>query len=287
MSGEPPAKTGLARPTPAPAAKPARRRRSSGIGVPIARSRFLAIAVAVFVGLGLAWWAATGLEWVKPIFLPSPGSVATQITKLAADGTLWLDLRASMYRISIGFLLASALSIPIGVLIGSFRSWEAAIEPLVDFIRYMPVVAFVPLSILWAGTGDTQKFLIIFIGTFFQQVLMVMDNVKRVPADFIGLGRTLGLPDRKILTRIVVPSALPGIWDTLRISLGWAWTWLVLAELVAATSGLGYRITVSQRYFQTNTIIGYILLLGVLGLITDQVMKALEKVLFRQEGHPQ
>jgi NitT/TauT family transport system permease protein len=275
------------RPAPGPIAKQARRRRSSGIGVPIARSRFLAIAVAVFVGLGLAWWAATGLGLVKPIFLPSPGSVAAQIAKLAADGTLWLDLKASMYRISIGFLIASALSIPIGVLIGSFRSWEAAIEPLVDFIRYMPVVAFVPLSILWAGTGDSQKFLIIFIGTFFQQVLMIMDNVKRVPADFIGLGRTLGLPDHKILTRIVVPSALPGIWDTLRISLGWAWTWLVLAELVAATSGLGYRITVSQRYFQTNTIIGYILLLGLLGLITDQVMKALEKVLFKQEGRSQ
>jgi NitT/TauT family transport system permease protein len=287
MSAKPPAKTGLALPSSGPVTKQVRRRRSSGIGVPIARSRFLMIAVAVFVGLGLAWWAATGLEWVKPIFLPSPGSVATQIAKLATDGTLWLDLRASAYRISIGFLIASALSIPIGVLIGSFRSWEAAIEPLVDFIRYMPVVAFVPLSILWAGTGDTQKFLIIFIGTFFQQVLMIMDNVKRVPADFIGLGRTLGLPDRKILTRIVVPSALPGIWDTLRISLGWAWTWLVLAELVAATSGLGYRITVSQRYFQTNTIIGYILLLGLLGLITDQVMKALEKVLFRQDGHSQ
>lgn len=267
--------------------QPMRRRRSSGIGAPIARSRFLMIAVAVFAGLGLAWWAATGLGLVKPIFLPSPGSVVTQLGKLSGDGTLWLDLRTSIYRISVGFLIASALAIPIGVLIGSFRTWEAAIEPLVDFIRYMPVVAFVPLSILWSGTGDAQKFLIIFIGTFFQQVLMIMDNVKRVPADFIGLGRTLGLPDRKILTRIVVPSALPGIWDTLRISLGWAWTWLVLAELVAATSGLGYRITVSQRYFQTNTIIGYILLLGVLGLITDQVMKALGKVLFRQEGHVQ
>jgi len=272
----------------APVARQAmRRRRSSGIGAPITRSHFLMIAVAVFAGLGLAWWAATGLELVKPIFLPSPESVASQLAKLSADGTLWLDLRASIYRISIGFLIASALAIPIGVLIGSFRAWEAAIEPLVDFIRYMPVVAFVPLSILWSGTSDAQKFLIIFIGTFFQQVLMIMDNVKRVPADFIGLGRTLGLPDRKILTRIVVPSALPGIWDTLRISLGWAWTWLVLAELVAATSGLGYRITVSQRYFQTNTIIGYILLLGVLGLITDQVMKALGKVLFRQEGHAQ
>ncbi|MER8969797.1 ABC transporter permease [Mesorhizobium sp. M0808] len=259
----------------------------AGRAAPIARSRFLMIAVAVFAGLGLAWWAATGLGLVKPIFLPSPGSVVTQLGKLSGDGTLWLDLRTSIYRISVGFLIASALAIPIGVLIGSFRTWEAAIEPLVDFIRYMPVVAFVPLSILWSGTGDAQKFLIIFIGTFFQQVLMIMDNVKRVPADFIGLGRTLGLPDRRILTRIVVPSALPGIWDTLRISLGWAWTWLVLAELVAATSGLGYRITVSQRYFQTNTIIGYILLLGVLGLITDQVMKALGKVLFRQEGHVQ
>ena len=261
-----------------------RRRRSSGIGAPIARSRFLMIAVAVFAGLGLAWWAATGLDLVKPIFLPSPASVATQLGKLWADGTLFTDLEASIYRISVGFLIASVLAIPIGVLIGSFRTWEAAIEPLVDFIRYMPVVAFVPLSILWAGTSDVQKFLIIFIGTFFQQVLMIMDNVKRVPADFVGLGRTLGLPDRKILTRIVVPSALPGIWDTLRISLGWAWTWLVLAELVAATSGLGYRITVSQRYFQTNTIIGYILLLGILGLITDQVMKALGKVLFRQDS---
>ena len=137
------------------------------------------------------------------------------------------------------------------------------------------------------GDGDIQKFLIIFIGTFFQQVLMIMDNVKRVPREFIGLGRTLDLPDRMILTRIVVPSALPGIWDTMRITLGWAWTWLVLAELVAATSGLGYRITVSQRYFQTNTIIGYILLLGLLGLITDQVMKALGRLMFRKDRDSQ
>jgi NitT/TauT family transport system permease protein len=285
MSDEPAGKASQPGAATGPAARQAmRRRRSSGIGAPIARSRFLIIAVAVFAGLGLAWWAATGLDLVKPIFLPSPASVATQLGKLWADGTLLTDLKASIYRISVGFLIASALAIPIGVLIGSFRAWEAAIEPLVDFVRYMPVVAFVPLSILWAGTSDVQKFLIIFIGTFFQQVLMIMDNVKRVPADFVGLGRTLGLPDRKILTRIVVPSALPGIWDTLRISLGWAWTWLVLAELVAATSGLGYRITVSQRYFQTNTIIGYILLLGILGLITDQVMKALGKVLFRQDS---
>ena len=127
----------------------------------------------------------------------------------------------------------------------------------------MPVVAFVPLTILWTGTGDAQKFLIIFIGTFFQQVLLVMDNVKsRARATSSISAARWSCPSRKILARIVLPSAMPGIWDSLRISLGWAWTWLVVAELVAATSGLGYRITTAQRFFQTDTIFGYILVLG-------------------------
>jgi cation/acetate symporter len=125
------------------------------------------------------------------------------------------------------------MAVPVGVLIGTSRFWEAALEPLADFIRYMPVVAFLPLTILWAGTTDLQKFLIIWIGTFFQQVLMVMDNVKRVPSDFIGLGRTLGLSELKLQMKIVIPSALPGIWDTLRITFGWAWTWLVVAASFA------------------------------------------------------
>jgi NitT/TauT family transport system permease protein len=139
----------------------------------------------------------------------------------------------------------------------------------------------VPLSILWAGTGDSQKFLIIFIGTFFQQVLLIMDNVKSVPREFLDLGRTLEMPERRILARIVLPSAMPAIWDSMRISLGWAWTWLVVAELVAATSGLGYRITTAQRFFQTDLIFGYLLLLGILGLATDQAMKFAGRRFFR------
>jgi NitT/TauT family transport system permease protein len=253
------------------------------INEPLSPHLYGAIAAGVFLLLGLSWWVATTLGGVKPIFLPSPASALRRLLALAADGTLLQDTSVSVYRILVGFALASVMAIPLGLVIGSYRVWEAAIEPLIDFVRYMPVVAFVPLTILWSGTGDAQKFLTIWIGTFFQQVLMVMDNVKRVPNDFIGLGRTLGLSERKILMRIVLPSALPGVWDTLRISLGWAWTWLVLAELVAATSGLGYRITVSQRYFQTDTIIAYILFLGVLGLITDQAMEGMERILFRYD----
>lgn len=249
-------------------------------GGSIGRRSFISIAGGTFLLLFLLWWGVTSSELVSALFLPAPGAVWSRLSALAADGTLWGDIGISAYRIVAGFLIASVMAVPIGVLIGSYRFWEAALEPLADFIRYMPVVAFLPLTILWTGTGDLQKFLIIWIGTFFQQILMVMDNVKRVPPDFVGLGRTLGLSEFKLQMKIVIPSALPGIWDTLRITFGWAWTWLVVAELVAANSGLGYRITVSQRYFQTDVTIGYILILGLLGLISDQIMKALERLLF-------
>jgi len=250
----------------------------------ITRGQFVGISIIVFALLLAAWWLATATGEVKPIFLPGPPQVVTRLWGLAQSGQLWQDASISIWRITVGFLISTAFALPIGVLIGCYKSWEAIVEPVVDFIRYMPVVAFVPLTILWTGTGDTQKYLIIWIGTFFQQVLLIMDNVKGVPWDFINLGRTLEMRESKILMRIVVPSAMPGIWDSLRISLGWAWTWLVVAELVAATSGMGYRITTAQRFFQTDLILGYILLLGCFGLATDQAMKAIGRRMFRYIG---
>jgi NitT/TauT family transport system permease protein len=251
------------------------------LGGRISTAEFLGIAAAVFAVLALLWFASTAAGLVRPLFLPSPGQVLARLGELWDSGQLMADMSISIYRITLGFLISTALALPIGILIGSYRGWEAAIEPFVDFIRYMPVVAFVPLTILWTGTGDMQKFLIIFIGTFFQQVLLVMDNVKSVPRDFIKLGRTLEMPEWRILHGIVLPSAMPAIWDSMRISLGWAWTWLVVAELVAATSGLGYRITTAQRFFQTDLIFGYLLILGILGLATDQAMKYAGRRLFR------
>jgi NitT/TauT family transport system permease protein len=251
------------------------------IGGRISTPAFIGIAASTFVILLAVWWLVTKEGWEQPLFLPSPQSVWNTLVAQWNNGQLASDTGVSVYRIMIGFLIASVMAIPIGVLIGTYRVWEAALEPLIDFIRYMPVVAFVPLTIVWSGVGDTQKFLIIWIGTFFQQVLLIMDNTKRVPLDFVDIGRTLGLKDRHILSRIIVRSAAPGIWDSLRVSLGWAWTWLVVAELVAATSGLGYRITTAQRYLETNLIIAYILVLGVLGLVLDQAMKAIGRALFR------
>jgi len=255
-----------------------------GMSAELSRSTYLTISIGSFVLLFVAWFALTGTGLVKPIFLPSPGAVVSRLWLLAQNGTLASDVGNSVYRIMIGFLIASVMALATAILIGAYRFWEAAIEPFLDFVRYMPVVAFVPLTILWSGTSDAQKFLIIWIGTYFQQALMFKDNIKRVPADFIGFGRTLGMSDFRVLLRIVVPSAMPQIWDTLRISLGWAWTWVTLAELVAANSGLGFRITVAQRYLQTDMAIGYILVLGVLGLATDQIMRFLGRGFFKYEG---
>ncbi len=260
---------------------PTRRRRH--LGEPIGRGEYTAIAVSTFVLLLAVWWGVTASGLANPLFLPSPPDVASRLVMQAENGQLWTDTGVSVYRITVGFLLATVMAVPLGVWMGTSLRVEAAIQPFVDFVRYMPVVAFVPLTILWVGTDDSQKFLIIWMGTFFQQILMVADTVRRVPRQLIDLGETLGMSNFKIMRRIVLPSASPGLWDTLRITLGWAWTWLVVAELVAATAGLGHRITLAQRYLRTDTIIAYVLVLGLLGLVTDQLMRAGGKALFRYE----
>lgn len=251
------------------------------IDAALTRRQYITIAVLGFLALLVLWSAVTLSGLVNPLFLPSPAAVVGKLGEQAVNGELWSDMGVSTYRVMVGFLASTVLAIPIGVLCGSIARVEAAVEPIIDFIRYMPVVAFVPLTILWVGTDDTQKFLIIFLGTFFQQVLLFADAVRRVPASYRNLGATLGLSREQILIRIVFPAALPRIWDALRISLGWAWTWLVVAELVAATSGMGYRITQAQRFLETDLIIGYVIVLGVLGLVFDQIMRALGRRFFR------
>ena len=207
-------------------------------------------------------------------------AVITELFKQVNSGTLWRDVEASVYRIMVGWLISTLLALPIGILMGNFRFFEGLLEPFIDLFRYMPAVAFVPLTILWMGVGDSQKFTILFIGTFFQQVLMIMDNVKNVQYDLIQISYTFGLSKWEILRYVVLRAALPGIWDTLRITLGWAWTYLVVAELVAANVGLGYRIMRAQRFLQTETIILGIIIIGVLGLITDYAFKISYRLLF-------
>lgn len=257
-----------------------RPRRRARIGDRLSKPASLTVSIATFVALLGAWWGVTRAGLVDPMFLPGPSAVVEAVVGQAANGELWSDVGISSFRILVGFVLATVMAVPIGTLMGVSAYAEAALEPLMDFIRYMPVVAFVPLTIVWAGIDEGQKFLIIWMGTFFQQVLMIADAVRRTPPGLIRLGETLGLTWMQLLVRIVVPAAMPRIWDALRVTLGWAWTWLVVAELVAASSGMGFRITVAQRFFSTDLIIGYVFVLGFLGLILDQLMRAGGRSLF-------
>ncbi|WP_242509545.1 ABC transporter permease [Rhodovulum imhoffii] len=241
---------------------------------------FTLAGIAFPAALILMWWLVSELGLVRPLFLPGPGDVMVEGLRQAREGILWEDASVSIYRILAGWLSATLVALPVGILMGNYRLIEGALEPLISTVRYMPVVALIPLSILWAGIGDAQKILILFLGTFFQQVLMVMDNVKTIDRNLIRAGQTLGFSNGEILARIILPAAAPGIWDTLRITIGWTWTYLVVAELVAANAGLGRRIMDAQRYLATETILFGTLFIGFLGLLTDYFFKRTGRALF-------
>jgi len=157
---------------------------------------------------------------------------------------------------------------------------QALLEPLTDFIRYMPAVAFIPLVMLWVGIDEGAKVAIIFIGTFFQMVLMVAEDVRRVPMAQIEAAQTMGATRREVVEKVILPSAKPALLDTLRVTMGWAWTYLVVAELVAANSGLGFAILKAQRFLQTDKIFAGILLIGLIGLAIDQLFRLLHRKAF-------
>jgi NitT/TauT family transport system permease protein len=234
--------------------------------------------IAVFL---IAWFGLTASGMISPLFLPGPAAVWKEFLRQLSEGILLQDMAVSLYRIMLGWIISTLIAVPIGILMGNFKLFEGMFEPFIDLVRYMPAVAFVPLTILWSGVGDTQKILILFIGTFFQEVLMIMDNVKGVPRELLEVSSTFGLSRWEILSKVVLRYALPGIWDTFRITLGWAWTYLVVAELVAANAGLGYRIMKAQRFLQTESIILGILVIGLLGLMTDFAFKLAYRRMFR------
>ena len=241
---------------------------------------YRALAVGSFLVLLAAWWWASHRELLNPIFLPSPEAVWDAARTAFTDENLWLDLRASFLRVTAGFLLAVVMAIPLGILIGSFRVCEAAMQPVTEFIRYIPVPALIPILMVVFGIEEFSKVMLIWVGTFFQLVLMVADEVRRVPYDLLQVCATLGARRAEVLRLVLWRSAMPGIFDALRLAHGWAWTYVVVAELVAANEGLGYRILKFSRFLQTPKIWVYLLLLGVIGLALDFLFRIVNRRLF-------
>lgn len=246
----------------------------------ISRRLYLALAVAGLLLPLLAWALLASLGAVSPVFLPGPGRVLERIGTWAADDGLAADVAVSVMRVVAGWALSALIALPLGLFIGTWRAVQALLEPLTDFIRYMPAVAFIPLVMLWVGIDEGAKVAIIFIGTFFQMVLMVAEDVRRVPMAQIEAAQTMGATRGEVIEKVIIPSAKPALLDTLRITMGWAWTYLVVAELVAANSGLGFAILKAQRFLQTDKILAGILLIGLIGLAIDQLFRLVHRRAF-------
>jgi NitT/TauT family transport system permease protein len=247
---------------------------------PIPKSLYLILALSSFAFFLIVWSILTYGGLVDPLFLPSPGRVFQAGVDLFVELGFTADILNSVYRVMLGFVVAALMGVPLGLLMGTFKVAEAFTEPVVGFVRYMPASAFIPLFILWLGIGDIEKIAIIFVGSFFQLVLMVAVVAKNVHKDMLETAYTLGAKRFQVIWKVLLPASLPGIVDTLRIIVGWAWTYIIVAELVASASGIGYMIISAQRMLRTGNIIFGILTIGILGLITDYFFKWLYNRLF-------
>jgi len=248
--------------------------------VPVSRARKVALGVGFFVVFVAAWSFATFGGFVSRTFLADPVTMLREGYALFAQYGFAKDVGITVWRVLGGFVIAAILGVPLGIAMGAFKPIEAFFEPFVSFARYLPASAFIPLLILWAGIGEAQKLLVIFIGVFFQIVLMVAVIVGSTRRDLVEAAYTLGAGPRGIVQRVLLPNAAPQIAETLRLVLGWAWTYVIVAELIGASSGIGHMITDSQALLNTGQIIFGIIMIGLIGLVSDFAFKAANQKLF-------
>ncbi|MFU8885974.1 MAG: ABC transporter permease [Cyanobacteriota bacterium] len=223
----------------------------------------------------LLWFMATASGRVNQLFLPSPQAVWQAGQQQWSSGLLLKDALASIQRVFIGFAMSAGVALPLGIAMGTNAVICRLLEPLLGLIRYMPAPAFIPLLIIYFGLDELPKVMLIFIGTLFFNTLMIMDAVKFVPRELIETALTLGGRGLPILTRVVAPFIAPQVLDAYRINMAAAWNLVIVAELVAATEGLGKRISLAQRFLRTDEIFMGLIVIGLIGLAIDLGFRAL------------
>lgn len=247
----------------------------------ISRRAYVILGVSMFAIVLIIWSIVTYGGIVNALFVPTPGKTLQAAVKLFTQLGYLEDVRITVVRVMVGFLIATAIALPLGILVGTYKPFEAFIEPITSFARYLPASAFVPLFILWIGVGEGAKFAVIIVGSLPQLLLMVAVDTRKVQHDLVEVSYTLGVSKSSVLWKVILPGSMPAIMDSLRMVLGWAWTYVVVAELIGASSGIGFMIIQSQRMLNTSNIFVGILSIGVIGLVFDFVLKWLNRVLFR------
>lgn len=241
-----------------------------------------ATAVTVFVLLA-AWWLTSHLQWLPPVLLPTPEATLRKLVLLYTEGfddaTLMQHLAASLMRIALAFVFALVTAIPAGIAIATNRIARGALDPIIEFYRPVPPLAYLPLMVIWFGIGELSKVLLIYLTIFAPLAIATASGASRVAKSRLLAAATLGASRWQLLALVVLPSALPEILTGVRIALGAGWSTLVAAELIAATRGLGFMVYSASRFLVTDVVIAGILLIGAIALTLELGLRALQRKL--------
>lgn len=226
----------------------------------------------------IIWWLVVVLTGAHVSILPSPWLTAKTFFEIVASGELFVHIGMSLGRVTLSWLLAAAIAIPLGLAMGRYRVFERIVDPFVELFRPISPLAWIPLAILWFGIGESGKIFIIFIATFFPTVLNTIAGVKDVDPVLIRAGQVLGCNSEAALFRkIILPAALPSIVVGLRISFGTGWAAIIAAELVAAQSGLGYLIADGMEILRSDLVLVGMVVIGILGVMFDAFFRFLHR----------
>ena len=273
-----------AQPAPAQASGPQKtsRFRTPGEGSSVG------ISIASVVVLLTLWALVTNLGWVKPLFLPTPQAVAQQfveyLTGQANDKPLWQHFTASMLRVFSAFLLACCTAIPLGIAMGMSRVVRGICDPPLEFYRPLPPLAYLPLIIIWFGIDETPKVLLIFLSCFAPLALAARSGMRSASQEQINAARSMGASYMQVVRHVILPSALPDILVGMRIAIGFGWTTLVAAEMVAANVGLGQMVLNASNFLRTDIVIMGIIVIGVVAYLFDLLMRWAERRLVPWKG---
>jgi NitT/TauT family transport system permease protein len=248
---------------------------------PLPRGASLALGLVAPILVFAAWCLASYGQLAPPDFLPSPTEVVRGTLQLFIQYDLTTAIWVSTKRILIAFFLASAIALPLGVLMGAFEPINRIFEPIMAPLRYMPISAFIPLLILWFGIYESQKIAFLFLGVFVYLLPVVVTAIRAVPEELVQTALTLGASRWQAVRTVLLPAALPEIFDSFRVMNAISWTYVILAEAVNPEHGLGYMVELARTHQKASWSFAGLLVIGGIGLITDAVIQACSAVLFR------
>jgi NitT/TauT family transport system permease protein len=264
----------------APPARQHERSRYLEIQTPVPRSLAIVLGGIIVVAFFGVWQLVSVSGLVNEVLLPGPSKVLASLIELFTEQDYLRDVGISLYRIMASFAAASLLAVPLGILMGSFSIVAAAFNPLVSAARYLPAPSFIPLLLMWLGPTDAEKLALLFIGVVWFLVALVMDATKAVPRELIDTARTFGASRRQILATVIIPASLPSIVTAMRQMLAISWTYLVIAEIVAADGGIGAMMMRAQRYVHIDLVMAGIITIGALGIASDALARGAHRLMF-------